>query len=412
MLHAQILRCVERGAHHVSTSTIIRWRRAAQATCLACALLDASLGLAQEEEGTTPGLIANPGTYQGSMQLQQQEEQQNQQLLQRLNGTYQQSAPNAVGGAGGGGSGGAAPAVNWWNRPALAAEKNPLLGRWQQVAAKPSAAQHGANPLAGALPARAGDMIGSMVDSSLAGGCKSMFGSGVIAFKPAALQWVAPDGHEELLNNVAYRANGAEVIVLTKDAGAVPALVFGFPDHERAVVAFFNCTMNRVGAKPRAAPAAAAGASATANAALPSAAPSGPANAVLEMHAGVGANANASPMAGVQLWITADDPVNSLVAEGIMPNAKVPLGQFLNEDCRNPANCVRDWNTMTGKALGSVRTDATGHARTPSIPSGRYYIVGMAPYQSRALFWNLSVDARPGSNVVLLSNVNGAILHN
>ena len=115
----------------------------------------------------------------------------------------------------------------------------------------------------------------------LAGGCKSMFGSGVIAFEPAALQWVAPDGHEELLDNVAYRANGAEVIVLTKDAGAVPSLVFGFPDHDRAVVAFFNCTMNRVGAKSPTAGASATGA-------LASATPSGPANAVLELQVDVG----------------------------------------------------------------------------------------------------------------------------
>jgi hypothetical protein len=172
----------------MSTIAIIRLRRAAQATCLACTLLNGSVATAQDEEGTTPGAIPNPGSYQGSMQMQQQD----QQMLQRLNENYRQSAPNAAGGAVGGASGHAAPAVNWWNRPALAPEKNPLLGRWQQVAAKPS-----------------GDMIGSMVDTTLAGGCKSMFGSGVIAFEPTALQWVAPDGHEEMLNNIAYRANGA-----------------------------------------------------------------------------------------------------------------------------------------------------------------------------------------------------------
>lgn len=379
------------------TGTKTGWRHATQPATFACALLCASAGIAQEEEGTTPGAIANPGSYQGSMQLQQQEqqqyqqqEQQNQQMLQQLNENYRQSDPNATGAAGGGGSGRAAPAVNWWNRPALAPEKNPLLGRWQQVAAKPSS-----------------DVIGSLVDSSLAGGCKSMFGSGVIAFEPAALQWVAPDGHEELLNNVSYRANGAEVIVLTKDAGAVPSLVFGFPDHDRAVVAFFNCTMNRVGAKPRAA--VAAGASAV-NSASARAAPSGPANAVLDLQAGSGASSGLAPFVGVQLWVTAENPAEALVAAGVRPAGGIPLDEFLNADCRNAANCLRDWTVMTGKALGSVRTDASGHARTPLIPAGRYYIVGLVPYKSKALFWNLPVDARPGTNAVSLNLGNGATI--
>lgn len=400
----------------MNTIPITRLRRAAQAMLLACALLGTNATIAQEEEGTTPGAIADPGSYQGSMQLQQQEqqqyqqqEQQNQQMLQRLDQNYQQSAPNGAG-ATGGGAGRATPAVNWWNRPALAPDKNPLLGRWQQVAAKPASTQSSGNPLA---------MIGSMVSGSLAGGCKSMFGSGVIAFEGAALQWVAPDGHEELLNNIAYRANGAEVIVLTKDAGAVPALVFGFPDHDRAVVAFFNCTMNRVGAKPRAAAAAgnahgagAANTVTTVTSTSNAATPTGPANAVLEIQAGVGAAAHSSPAAGIQLWVTAEDPANALIAAGAMSADNVPLGQFLNEDFRNPASRIRDWNAMTGKALGSVRTDAAGHARTPSIPSGRYYIIGMAPYQSGGMFWSLAVDARAGPNIVTLSNANGAMIQN
>ena len=387
----------------MSTSPIVRWRHAA---LVACALLNAGRGAAQEEEGTTPGAIANPGSYQGSMQLQEQE-QQNQQMLQRLNENYRQSAPNSAGGAGGGASGRAAPAVNWWNRPALAPDKNPLLGRWQQVAAKPTAGQQTANPPAGAAPAGAGEMIGTMVDSALAGGCKSMFGSGVIAFEPAALQWVAPDGHEELLNNVAYRANGAEVIVLTKDAGAVPSLVFGFPDHDRAVVAFFNCTMNRVSANSRAAIAAG---SAHAPATAAGAAPSGPANAVLDLQAGSGASSGLAPLVGAQLWVTTENPADALVTAGVRPPGGIALDEFLNTDCRNAANCFRDWTVMTAKALGSVRTDATGHARTPPIPAGRYYIVGLVPYKSKALFWNLPVDARPGTNGVNLNLANGATI--
>src|SRR5579872_5215282 len=108
---------------------------------------------AQDENPTTPGAIPNPGTYQGSMALQQQEqqqyqqqEQQNRQMQQRLNQNYQQYAPGQNGGQMGGGQARGAPPVNWWAKPALAPEHNPLLGRWHQVANRLSGSQ---DPFAG-----------------------------------------------------------------------------------------------------------------------------------------------------------------------------------------------------------------------------------------------------------------------
>src|SRR5437870_3739007 len=38
---------------------------------------------AQDENPTTPGAIPNPGTYQGSMEMQRQQDQQDQQFRQR-----------------------------------------------------------------------------------------------------------------------------------------------------------------------------------------------------------------------------------------------------------------------------------------------------------------------------------------
>jgi hypothetical protein len=45
---------------------------------------------AQDEEGTTPGAIPNPGTYQGSMDLQRQSDQQDQQFRQQQQQQSQQ----------------------------------------------------------------------------------------------------------------------------------------------------------------------------------------------------------------------------------------------------------------------------------------------------------------------------------
>jgi len=200
------------------------------------------LGAARAQEyGQTPGALPNPGTYQGSMQLQREEQQRDQQvqqqndaMQQRLNENYRAYAP----GSGGMGGGGRARTVDWYAKPALSPDRNPLLGRWKQTGSKPP-------QMGGAL----GQLTNGFLASSMAGGCKSIFGSGVIAFEPNALQWVAPDGHEEILNHVGYRANGNDVVMVTRDPGAIPALFFGFPNRDHAVVAVFGCTMERLGTK-------------------------------------------------------------------------------------------------------------------------------------------------------------------
>ena len=359
-------------------------------------------GLAQEE-GSTPGAIPDPGSYQGSMALQQQEQQQsqqqqeqNQQMLRRLDQTYQQ--PRGAAGRqsrGGGGGGG----VNWWAKPPLPAARNPLLGRWRQVASRGVS-----GPLA--------DFPGiEVANGALAGGCKSIFGTGVIAFEPSSLQWVAPDGHEEILNHVAYRANGSEVVVLSRDPGSIPALIFGFPNHDHAVVAFFNCTMNRLGARPLASSAAtglAAGPHAPTAAVATAPPPAVPANAVLILQVGV-TNAGAfTPFGNLRLVVTPVDPATAFRNAGIVPPSGIisPPDQIF-ADCHQADLCVRDWRALGVGAKGVVLTDATGHVQTPQFAAGRYYVLGITPYRGGALIWTQPVNVHPGTNTVTLDQSNG-----
>jgi hypothetical protein len=67
-----------------------------------------------------------------------------------------------------------------------------------------------------------------VVNGAFGGACKSVFGTGVVAFTPTALNWVAPDGHEEILNHVEYRSDGPNVIVIPSDPDPIP-FIFGFP---------------------------------------------------------------------------------------------------------------------------------------------------------------------------------------
>src|SRR5437764_14243525 len=61
-------------------------------------VIAAGAATAQEEEGSTPGAIPDPSTYQGSTQLQQQSDQQDQQFRQQQQSeqpTYAQPSYNA-----------------------------------------------------------------------------------------------------------------------------------------------------------------------------------------------------------------------------------------------------------------------------------------------------------------------------
>jgi hypothetical protein len=157
---------------------------------------------------TTPGQINDPSTYQGSMANQAQEqasaaaqEAANQQMLQRLDQNYAY-APQGGGAASGGGG---APPVK--QLPLLPASRNPLLGKWQMGATKP-VDLHGM-PVPGTE---------SIVNGAFGGGCESIFGKGRIAFTPSQLNWVAPDGHEEILNRVEYRGDKGNVVAIPLDS--------------------------------------------------------------------------------------------------------------------------------------------------------------------------------------------------
>jgi hypothetical protein len=66
---------------------------------------------------------------------------------------------------------------------------------------------------------------------------------------------------------------------------------------------------------------------------------------------------------------------------------------------------------MFNGALGAAAIDPNGHAQTPGLPPGHYYLVGFTPYQGHALIWHLPFDLRPGANSVALTPQNGSISH-
>ena len=347
-----------------------------------------------------PGQLPDVSTYNGSMEQQrrdtesaQQMEQQNQQMQQRLDETYKSYAPG--GGMGGGGSRVGPPLTS---KPLLPADKNPLIGRWRQTAGK--RADLGVlNQMPGAS---------EMVNGAFAGGCQSIFGKGMVAFAPSSYNWVAPDGHEEVLNQVEYRSDGANVIVIPTDPAPLP-LIFGLPDHDHAVVALLGCTMQRVvpGAKPT-----------QATAQTGSAVPGVQAGrAILDLNVGEIVAGKFSPApAGTQIWLTNQNPDTNLARAGFTPDPEGQAIEKLFAACKvghggTMESCNRGMQAMLTGTLGVARTDAAGHAQTGAVAPGRYYLVGFVPYKGHSLMWHMPVDVRPGANSVTLEPKNGSISH-
>ncbi|MFI4949419.1 MAG: hypothetical protein ACHP7A_00100 [Caulobacterales bacterium] len=355
------------------------------------ALGAAAVAKGQDENPTTPGAIANPGSYQGSMALQQQEQQQaqqiqqqNSQMLRRMDQTYGQYAP------GRGGARAGAPPPNLWNKPPLPPAKNPLLGRWRQGAHREAAATR-----------QFGGEIASIVNGAMAGGCDSIFGKGVVAFEPDALQWVAPDGHEEILNHVSYRASGEDVAVLTRDPGALPAMFIGFTNHDHAVVGVLNCTLERVGAQ-RAALTRPGPPTAGIGPAHPSTAVAA-AGAFLDVSVG----AVAAPLTNARVWITRENPAFALSRAGYPVASESAALDTMAANCGTPQACLKVLQAIGQIAIQSAKTDAAGHAALQPPAAGRYYVVGFSPYRDKAIVWVQPLDYRAGPAAVRLDIATG-----
>jgi hypothetical protein len=349
-----------------------------------------------EDYRTQPGQVLG-SDYAGSMARQQDEQreaarmqQQNDAMMQRLNDNYAYYAPGGAGHIGGNGAPArraGPPPPNLWTKPPLPADKNPLLGRWRQGPHRNLAA----DPLGGGVSA--------FVNGAMSGGCDSIFGKGTVAFEPDSLQWVAPDGHEEILNHVAYRATGGDVAVLTRDPGAMPAMFVGFVNHDHAVVSFLNCTLVRVGAQRVALT------TPTPQPALRGA-PPGPGVAAAAGLLDVSVAAGGAPLTNARVWVTRENPAFAFARAGYPVASETAALDTFVANCATPQACLKMLQVIGQIALQTAKTDPGGHVQLQPPAAGRYYVVGFSPYREKAIVWIQPVDFRGGA-VVRLDSGNG-----
>ena len=190
-----------------------------------------------EQLGKDPGALRQEAEQQRAQQQRSQQEQSRQQADQQWNDTLrgQQQRANA--------DMANAEAVRrtWQQRPPLAPEKNPLLGRWQSLG---PGGRQGAPGVSPEIASLANALIGGITG----GICESMLGRGTVEFRPDGAVAIGPDGGERPMYRADYRGGGSRVVVLPRGGTSFTHMIIDFEGPQHATVAAVGCRLSRAGA--------------------------------------------------------------------------------------------------------------------------------------------------------------------
>ena len=278
----------------------------------------------------------------------------------------------------------------WLKQPALAPDRNPLLGRWTR-------------------PARAGnpnDPFAGLAALAKGGLCEVLFGGGVFEFRPSTLVGMEPRGSNiQELDRVEYRGDAKQVAVIPKTT--LRLMVWDFDGPDRISWQGQNCVMVRV----KAAPEMAAGASPARQAATearPGAAAAKAAGVMLGVVAGLGSGPTFAPLSGASFLVLRHSADDVLAGAGFRSRPGTGAIKAWADECRRRApGCQQGAAGLRADALGMLRTDAQGRAQTPPLAAGTYFLFGSGrrPDHGEA-FWNLRVELKPGAREVTLDQRN------
>ena len=189
-----------------------------------------------EQLGKDPGALRQEAERQRAQERAQQQQSSQQQADQLYNDTLRQQQSRAAGDMA------QAEAVrrSWQQRPPLAPEKNPLLGRWESLGSGQRKAAPGVSPeMANLANALLGGITGGL--------CDSMLGRGTIEFRPTGLLAIGRDGSERPMYRAEYRGGGSRVVVLPQGGTTFTHMIIDFDGPDHATVAVVGCGLARAG---------------------------------------------------------------------------------------------------------------------------------------------------------------------
>lgn len=325
-----------------------------------------------------PGEIPKPWTYEGSKRLQQQEQdQQRQQQQGQQSGPQSPAYSGGQNAAGGGAAGAALEAArrDWLKRPALPADRNPLLGvKW----ARPESAQSkSSDPFAGLLAMAKGGL------------CDVLFGGGFFEFRADTLVGYDQRTREQELDRVEYRGDAKHVVVIPRTT--IRLMEFDVEGPNRINWSSQNCQLVRAGAAPGTAAAVQSTPGAGSRQMTPANASRQP-GGVLSLSV-TSTSPGGPAVGGRALWVLNKDAQAALMEAGVQPSPGATVLQSWMRACQSrlPA-CQQGEKAIRTYTVGIARTDADGHAQSPPLPTARYWVLSDTKVGSRHIMWNQPVD--------------------
>jgi hypothetical protein len=347
-------------------------------------------------------------------QEQQRQEQQRQQQIMQENARRQQEQSSRINAPAGQSSGGYAPPATqgssggtqgargadptggeaasaaramWEKRPALPPDRNPLLGKWTRP---PSTRTNSSDPFAA---------LAAMAKGGL---CEVLFGGGIFEFRPDRLMGMDERTPAQELDRVEYRGDAKRVVVLPKTT--IKLIEFDFEGPDRINWASQKCVLVRVGAASNSASAAKPATSASA---APTSSPSSGSTAGGVLAFSVGAPSADNKVAGRTLWVLKQDAQVALIKGGLTSTPDGSVLQNWMRACVNKAPaCEKGIRALQAFSVGYVTTDANGHAQTPTLPAGRYWVLSDAKVGGKRMMWHELVDVKAGNQSLTLDQRN------
>ncbi|MGE5115142.1 MAG: surface-adhesin E family protein [Betaproteobacteria bacterium] len=202
---------------------------------------------AQERPPTTEQIGKDASARRQELEQQQAHDREQQQRAdqqqrdQQWDDTLRQQRSRAAADA----AQGRAVLRSWQQRPPLAPDHNPLLGRWQSL----GAAQR---PNAQGVPPEIAQLAGALIGGITGGLCDSMLGRGLVEFRPSSVVAIGRDGHERAMYRAEYRGGGSRVAVLPQGGTSFTHMIVDFNGPDHASVAGVGCVLARAGGAKKA----------------------------------------------------------------------------------------------------------------------------------------------------------------
>ena len=356
-----------------------------------------------EQLGRDPGALRQEAEQQRAQERAQQQQAGQQQADQQWNDTVRQQQSRANADI----AQGQAVRRTWQQRPPLAPERNPLLGRWTST---PPAQRPGPAGVSPEIAKMASELIGGMTS----GLCDSMLGQGTIEFRAGGPVGLGRDGRERPMYRAEYRGGGSRVVVLPQGGTTFTHMIIDFIDPDHATVAGVGCGLRRGGASDSARAGARESAAtkqtamATMEARGTEAGAAAATGGVLSLSILSGTTGSIN-VANRKLWVLKKEPRLALIQAGLPDTAYGNALQNWIRACqaREPA-CQQGALALKPYTMGVATTDADGHAQSPPLPAGRYWVFGDGKVDNRPMLWNQPVDVKAGPASVTLDQRNAS----